>query len=114
MTSDFYIVTAVTEIPVFCGFDAIRFGTDMTVLKKQGASIFRTDIEREVEVEVDVPTRVRVQYGAMTECDSICVAMFRRRCARSWRRVTISPALPAVCSLTNGAALGTELAREAR
>jgi hypothetical protein len=43
MTSDFYIVTAVTEIAVFCGCDAIRFGTDMTVLKKEGASIFRVE-----------------------------------------------------------------------
>ena len=31
----------------------------------------RTDIEEEVEVEVVVPTRVRLQQGAMTECDSV-------------------------------------------
>ena len=31
----------------------------------------RTDIVEEVEVEVVVPTRVRLQQGAMTECDSV-------------------------------------------
>jgi hypothetical protein len=66
----------------------------------------RTDIEKGVEVEVDVPTRVRLQYGAMTECDSVWVAMFSRRCARSWRRVTSSPVYSTACSLAKGTALG--------
>ena len=31
----------------------------------------RTDIEEGVEVEVVVPTRVRLQQGAVAECDSV-------------------------------------------
>jgi hypothetical protein len=31
----------------------------------------RTDIAEGVDVEVDVPTRVRWLQGAMTECDSV-------------------------------------------
>jgi hypothetical protein len=60
---------------VYVGKEAVRL-VNHSFRIMWGPGKGRMDIEKGVEVEVDVPTRVCLQWGAMTECDSVCVAVF--------------------------------------